>query len=74
MSIKCRFGFHDWQFQLAPGRVYLRCGVCLKQSPGWGPGVPGWGTGIKKPEVRFRRPIRSKFRLKPTAQKVERIA
>jgi len=53
----CALRGHDDRRVHKPGRVYLRCARCCRETPGWGAGVPGWTDGIVAPTPRYTGPL-----------------
>lgn len=50
MHLRCLFHGHDDLQHHAPGRLFLRCTVCGRETPGWALDAPGRGSmSLKRP-------------------------
>jgi hypothetical protein len=53
----CALQGHDDRRVHAPGRMYLCCARCARETPGWGDAVPGWSDGIVAPRQVYAGPL-----------------
>jgi hypothetical protein len=56
----CALRGHDDTRVHEPGRVYLRCQSCRRETPGWGASVAGWTDGIVAPRQLHSGPLNFK--------------